>query len=168
MYDEWWMRQGSSPNREFDALDRLTSTVRPLGIAVSYDYDKNSRLKSLTDTHNNKTQYSYDALGRPTVVSYQDGTSITYGEYDGTGNATRIVEPRGSVVTQSFDSVGRLRERGIQPGAGVEGVTSESFAYDGLGRITEARSGDLFDAPVRFPVTPRVGRNSGQDNQISP
>ena len=47
------------------------------------------------------------------------------------------------MINQAFDSAGRLRVRGIELGAEVEGVVSETFTYDGLGRLTEARSGEV-------------------------
>ncbi len=45
------------------------------------------------------------------------------------------------MVAQSLDAANRLTARTITPAAGFEGPTSETFAYDGLDRLTQAVSG---------------------------
>ena len=124
----------------YDGLDRLTRTVRPEGISVDYAYDRSSRLKTYRDALQQTTSWSYDALGRNRTTTYSDTTqeSVTY---DAAGNPTLLVDANGNRVTQGFDDANRMTSRAIVLGGGVEGPTAESFAYDGLSRLTQVQSG---------------------------
>jgi YD repeat-containing protein len=80
-----------------------------------------------------------DDADRVLSVRYPDLTTLRYTEYDTAFNPTRVIDPRGNQIEQVFDQANRLRSRQIAPATGVEGVTSESFSYDGLGRLTALR-----------------------------
>ena len=124
----------------YDGLDRLTRTVRPEGISVDYGYDASSRLVTYRDALDKTTTWTYDALGRKRSTTYPDATqeSVTY---DAAGNPTLLVDANGTSVTQGFDTANRLTARTIVRGSGVEGPTAETFAYDGLSRLTQVQSG---------------------------
>ena len=49
--------------------------------------------------------------------------------------------PTAPASTQVFDAANRLTRPVDRAGAGVEGPTAESFAYDGLSRLTQVQSG---------------------------
>ena len=92
---------------------------------------------SFRDTKNQTTTYVYDGLGRLSSVTYADGRTESF-VYDATGNATQVTQPDGTVLTQVFDDLGRLASRTVNLAPGLGGHTTESFGYDGLGRMTSA------------------------------
>ncbi|HEY9421595.1 MAG TPA: DUF6531 domain-containing protein, partial [Thermoanaerobaculia bacterium] len=148
--------------RTYDGLDRLTKEVRPEGIAVTYGYDKSSRLTSYKDALNQETTYTYDAFNRRTGVTYPDQTQESY-LYDASHNPRQVTDANGNVVTQTFDAANRLTGRSASLGVGVIGPNTESYAYDGLGRMTRAQSGTVvteltFDSLSRLVRERNVGK----------
>ena len=77
--------------------------------------DNASNLSTRTDNRNITTTYNYDALNRPTSITYSDGTSgATFG-YDAGGAAAHAIGQltsvsNGNSVTSfpNFDGVGRV------------------------------------------------------------
>ena len=57
-------------------------------------------------------------------------------------NVTQITDPNGSVIADTFDDNNWRTARSVTRGTGVLGTTSETFSYDGLGRLTEASDND--------------------------
>ena len=58
------------------------------------------------------------------------------------GNTTQITDQNGSVIAHTFDDLDRVTARDITKASGVVGDTDEDFAYDALGRLTEAKDND--------------------------
>jgi YD repeat-containing protein len=131
--------EGHFTESTYDGLDRLTRTVRPEGISVDYGYDRSSRLLTYRDALNQTTTWTYDALGRKRSTTYPDATQESVG-YDAAGNPILLVDANGTSVTQGFDAANRLTGRTIVRGDEVEGPTAETFAYDGLSRLTQVQS----------------------------
>ena len=134
----------------YDGLGRLTrsgrdmnnngSTLDPLDIVTSQSWDANSRLASQTDPNGNVTSYDYDALDRLTQTTAADGTAnpATYNVH---GNVVSSTDPNGTVTTYNYDLNNRLLQKAILPAVGVATTTTlETFAYDGLGRVTQANN----------------------------
>lgn len=68
--------------------------------------------------------------------------------YDPTGNPRTITDPRGYVLTHTYDAAGRLDQKTIertqvagQPVRPLIGPSVEDYDYDGLGRLIRVRSG---------------------------
>jgi YD repeat-containing protein len=74
-------------------------------------------------------------------MQYPDTETVAY-EFDASGNVTEITDPNGSVIEDTYDDDGRRTARGVTRGTGVLGTTSETFTYDGLGRMTQASDND--------------------------
>jgi RHS repeat-associated protein len=149
--------------RSYDGLDRLIREVKPEGISVDYGYDKSSRLISYKDALGQETTYTYDATGRRTGVRYADGRIESY-VYDGANNLQQVTDSNGSLIAQTFDASNRLTGRSVARGNGVIGPTSESYAYDGLGRLKQASSGTVstqltFDSLSRLVAEQTAGRD---------
>lgn len=81
-------------------MGRITGYTSPEG-AVSYTYDANGNVLTVTDSHGTITR-TYDALNR--VLSYTDtyGKVIRY-EYDAVGNLSKIIYPDNTAVFQNTD-----------------------------------------------------------------
>jgi YD repeat-containing protein len=134
----------------YDGLGRLTrsgrdmnnngSTLDPLDIVTTQSWDANSRLSTKTDPNGNVTSYGYDSLNRLTQTTAADGTanSATYGVH---GNVVSSTDANGTVTTCNYDLNNRLLQKTIVPAVGVAtSTTLETFAYDGLGRVTQANN----------------------------
>ncbi|NJL29140.1 MAG: RHS repeat protein [Thermoanaerobaculia bacterium] len=81
-------------------------------------------------------------LGRLERLQPPDGGAYSY-ERDAAGNPTRITDPNGSQMVQTFDARGLLTGRTSTLAAGVVGPTLETFTHDGLGRMMTATSGAI-------------------------
>jgi RHS repeat-associated protein len=134
--------EGNGTANTYDGLDRLAQTVQPEGIAVTYGYDAASRLVSYQDAAGHETRWAYDALDRRTSTTYPDNKTEVV-TYDQSGNVVGFTDPLQTQVAQTFDLAGRLTARTVTPGANVVGPLSETYAYDGLGRLTRAESGGV-------------------------
>lgn len=123
----------------------VTGTVQAL-----FTWDLDGRLGSATDGMGRQTAFVYDAQGRITSQSLSSGGSFSFA-YDLDGHRTGIIDPLGTQVADTFNSVGLRVARAVTPAAGVLGTTAESFSYDALGRITSATDDD---------TVAQIGRNS--------
>jgi RHS repeat-associated protein len=137
----------------YDGLKRLVKTTRiltstgdgsgsPVGsITTTQTFDDSSRLISETDDNGNATTYAYDSLNRRVLTTFADTTTATT-QYDVHNDPVFMTDANGNQVTSVFDSNSRLTSRSIVLGPGVVGPTSETYAYDGLGRRVQAQDND--------------------------
>lgn len=90
-----------------DGVGNLTSMTPPAPMgATTIGYDSLSRVTSVRDGAGRTTRYAYDALDRPTLLSYDDATTVTY-RYDRLGNAVEQVDATGTRAW-AFDAGNRL------------------------------------------------------------
>jgi YD repeat-containing protein len=138
---------GQQRSKTYDAMGRVTQTVTPEGGTWRYYYDSNSacsgstntagRLVETADPNGTDTCYSYDALGRITLV-YANGISsctqrLFY--YDGSSGFSGTI-PSG--VTTPTYSLGRMVEAATATcSAPVTLLTDEWFSYDKDGNETD-------------------------------
>jgi RHS repeat-associated protein len=83
------------------------------------------------------------------AASGEDQYATWFNEFDGFGNLTRAVDPRGAVTTNGWDELGRLSKRTFLDLDGSTVLSSESFGYEpggqvryhtnGLGGVTETQ-----------------------------
>src|SRR6185312_11354604 len=66
----------------YDSLQRLTDATNPESGHVHYDWDSAGNLVKRTDNRGFITQYTPDALGRVSAISYSDGTPGVSFAYD--------------------------------------------------------------------------------------
>ncbi|MCI0636723.1 MAG: hypothetical protein L0206_22820, partial [Actinobacteria bacterium] len=164
---------GNTKTYFFDGLDRLVLTGcdlregghggQPLDLSnprnpdgqvrVAQVYDGNSRLTAIVDDNGNRTSFGYDALDRQVAKTYADATGHIY-EYDRDDNLILETDPNGSEVTRTYDALHRLIRCQVARAPGVGGTTLETYAYDGLSRLTFAS--DDNGAPATAEVTERV------------
>ncbi len=107
----------------YDGLGRKTSETTPEAGTVNYTYNSYSLMTQRTDARNVVTAYSYDGLNRLTQVSYTTtGTSAA---------ATPTVSYAYGTNAVAYNN-GRLITM-------TDGVGSESYTYDQLGRTTQVQ-----------------------------
>jgi len=147
--------RGNVMRYEYDGLSRLVRTVRLITdtgdgggsiigqVVTQQVHDDTSRLRSRIDDNGNATLYVYDALNRRVAEGSADGTTIEVVTYDIHDNRVLVRDANGSEIGSVFDLNNRCTSRSIVPGPGVSSdTTSESFQYDGLGRVARAEDDD--------------------------
>lgn len=105
-----------------------TQITNALSQSVYNNYDFNAgAVISTTDPNNNTTNYSYDAMARPTQIQYPDGgeTSYCYTDEGGSTCSHATTPPYDFVVTK-------------QTGTSA-GPYTNTVVYDGLGRVSETQ-----------------------------
>jgi RHS repeat-associated protein len=133
----------------YDADGRRVTRILPNGATTRYAYDAGDALRAIE--HDGHTLLlERDALGRETGRAAADGRFTVRSAYD---EADRLIEQRvvapapgggvPAILVQrqwQYDAVGRVK----QIDDGRWGKTT--YRYDGLGRLVEARRGDLREA----------------------
>ncbi|GEM_PF-2156334 len=139
---------GNLTGWSYDGLGRCTLSIADLNgdglldFAVdaghASTYDDNNCLLVSTDANTNSTSYTYDALDRPILQTFADGTHCTF-VWDSRSELVSSTDPNGSVVTNRYDLLHRIVHRDIAARSGVATTTTfETFAYDGCSRLTLA------------------------------
>jgi RHS repeat-associated protein len=140
----------------------LVSVNGPFGQALSFSYNSENQISTVTDPAGATIVYAYDGSGNLSSVTYQDGTSRTY-QYENTSfpnNLTGIVdESGGQFNTVSYDSVGRAVSA---QNAGGANAISVSYATTSA-TVSDALSGstvlDFTDASGYSPRVSSVSHN---------
>jgi RHS repeat-associated protein len=129
---------------DYDGLGRQVRETRPEGIDIRRSYDRAGRLTEYRDAKNQATTYQYDAANRQIGITYPDNESESF-EYDAAGNLEKRVDALGNQITSTYDNANRLisRSASVNVSAGVEGPFTETYSWDGLGRLRQAQSGGV-------------------------
>ena len=107
---------------------RMTTATDYMGNPTTMTYDETGNVIKTVDRDENETLYQYDALGRTTSITTEDGT-VSY-TYDARGNQTSVTDARGNTAYYSYDNNNQLVSETDASGA----VTT--YSYDGEGNIT--------------------------------
>lgn len=116
----------------------------PLGHTLSYQYDHAGRLITLTNQNGEISSFGYDLLDRITDEVGFDGRHQRYVS-NPVGRLTHLIERGGSdfgpgkVTRFEHDPMGRITAK-HHVGEAAEYAASSQFAYDALGRLTEANN----------------------------
>ncbi len=103
----------------------ITQEINPLGGMTFYEYDDAGRTIAVIDPDGNRTEYEYDRRGNLLKLTRPDGKSIIT-EYE-ENKPTRLIDPKGAIWLQEWDSHGLLIRK-ISP-LGAE----SKYQYDNLG-----------------------------------
>jgi RHS repeat-associated core domain len=141
----------------YDAVNRLISTIDPMGNSNSNAYDKNGNLIKVTDRENHVSCHYYDDINRRTRTAQLMGGSNcavlaagdlwTDTEYDAVGNVTRLLTAKHNATPAAcagssppadcestayqYDPADRLVLENYADG------TTRQFAYDKAGNLTQ-------------------------------
>ncbi len=149
----WRVNAEGDPTRwTFDAAGRMTkkevalatgTTIEDFTSAVvtEWGFDKNDRMTTHKDDAGNTSTYTFDALDRVTELKYPDLEKITY-VYDDADNITKTTDAAGNVIDDVYDDNNQRTSRTVTRATGFLGTTSETFTYDGAGRMTKAEDND--------------------------
>jgi RHS repeat-associated protein len=155
-------RDGNITTYTYDANARLATVLQkpnPVGqptlvYTTTVGRDDNGNATHVTQGNNVVTDYGFDALDRMiSSTTHPDGvTSLVTGYVlDGNGNVLTKTTADGTVVTNTYDAVNRLKSvasTGLttiaydyDPSGNrlqmVDGTGTTSYQYDGLGRLTQ-------------------------------
>lgn len=112
-----------------DARGRLSSLTQDTR-SVSYNYDNDGFVQSITAPEGEVTRYSHDGVGRVTTVVHPDNDETLFA-YDGNGNLTGLTTPSGDTHSFTYNNINKLNGYSL-PGSGG----SYSFSFDGEGQLT--------------------------------
>ena len=96
---------------------------------------------AMTDPNDNTTGYAHDSLNRLVRSTYADG-QVEHFVYDALDNVVEHIGRNGLKTSITRDAAGRPVGESFTSLAGRQSPGSVSYAYDGLGRMTEARDED--------------------------
>ncbi len=121
-------------NYGYDAHDRATTAVDPLGGVTTTTYDGADRVIAVRDAAEHLTTYGYDAYGRRNEIREPapgpgQPPRIVRHRFDANGNLTSLTDPLGAVTTHHYDVRDRLAAT-VDPLGGVA-----TFSYDAAGRL---------------------------------
>ncbi|MCE9638366.1 MAG: hypothetical protein K8T90_21910 [Planctomycetes bacterium] len=136
---------GYETTRTADGLARVVEESRDMGssaaIVTQWTWSLHDQVTRLRDDNSHDTDYMYDVFGRLVTKTYESTKTVSY-QHDANGNVVEIEDQNGTLIAQGFDDLDRLTGRTITAASGVGGDTDEDFAYDALGRLTEAKDND--------------------------
>lgn len=132
---------GISIEYKYDLRNRLVHTVETdeegNHFETQMSYDSSGFKSSETDQFGNETTYVNDSLGRPISITYPETSSglhssitptYTYA-YDLFDHPISVTDPKGRVLTKSYNVKGKLAEINYLDG------TKEAFRYDSGGNL---------------------------------
>jgi RHS repeat-associated protein len=133
------LRVAVAMRRDGLGMNPLDTTQASDGLITQvHRYDNNGRLAYNLDDNGRVTRYEYDAMNRLQKTIFADNTSVAVTEYDNLGRVRSSRDALGTTIANEYDVLGRLTTRQISKAKGVQGGTSESYAYDGMGRMISA------------------------------
>jgi RHS repeat-associated protein len=111
----------------YDTRNRRNSRIDQLNHpAETWTYDAAGNVQTFTDRKGQLTQYQYDALNRPSLVTYNDGSTITP-TFDTGNRMTQIVDSVSGTIARSYDGLDRLTQEQTPQG-------TVNYTYDAAGR----------------------------------
>ena len=128
----------------YDALGRITSRLQTVTAApasktftVSYSY-ANGRQTGITYPSGRVVSYSFDADGRIASMTVDGLSILASASYFPFGGVKSWTWGNGEPYSRSFDLDGRVSTITIGPAAGLYADLSEAFSYDSLNRLISA------------------------------
>jgi YD repeat-containing protein len=143
----WTDARGHDIFYQYDGLNRCTAAIMDLNgdgipdlgdVETQTGYDADSRMIAFTDNNGNTTSHTYDSLNRETKTTSADGSFGTNG-YDPHDNVVMSADQNSTVLSHTYDLLNRRTGTTVLAYGGGTAATStfETFAYDGLSRLTQ-------------------------------
>jgi RHS repeat-associated protein len=110
-------------------------------VITAYTFDTDGRLVTYTATNSTtsdqSTLYTYDKLDRVVTIAWPVSGTHIY-TYDKASNRISTTDPNTTLTVAAYDAANQLTGQAITLFTNVLGATSVTFAYDGMGRRTQA------------------------------
>ncbi len=149
-----------STSDTYDSLGYLHFSSGNNGQKLTYSYDKNSRVKTMTDALNRLTTYQYDSAGRKIKEIRPDNKFITF-NYDHYGYLSSVTDPGGKITTYKNNSFGEK----ISVNSPDSGVTN--YTYDIAGQLTNVARNDGTSVSITYDAIGRIKTTSTTGSNIS-
>jgi len=155
---------GSGTNEwVYDTADQiLTNSQSRTEAVLSYGYDVQGNRTSMS-YNGDPTSYAYDLAGRLTTLSNNLG-NFTYAWHPELGQISSLTFPGGAMVTNHYDTLGRLLVRSNLNSTGTA-VSSFAYSYDLADLATNVVHFDGASVGFAYDTTRQlndaVGRSSG-------
>jgi RHS repeat-associated protein len=152
----------------YDALGWRTQEKKGTA-TMSYGYDAAGNRNQRTDFNGAITNYTYDALNRPTTISYPDTTSVTYGydvlsrmttatnaagtvtiAYDNRGRVSSVTDVFGQVVSYGYDANSNRTQLSLNA------ATSATYQYDVINRLTQLTDNASLNTTFSYDATDKL------------
>lgn len=150
----------------YDSLERLTTVTNGAGSAIGFGYDLDNEVTSITyPGSSHVVNQTYDGAGRETTVADWLGHTTNF-SYDANGNLTSTAYPNTTTATSTYDNADNLLSTEDAPDpnptspfasfaytydgdsqiqteadTGTPDPTSQTYAYDPVGRLSSTSSG---------------------------
>ncbi|MEN6460939.1 MAG: X2-like carbohydrate binding domain-containing protein [Syntrophomonas sp.] len=106
----------------------LSTAIDPAGVTINYTYDAAGRVTSISDEEGNKTTITYDAQDRPLTITDPLGCTLSY-SYDSYGNKTSETDGNGNTTSYTYNNDHKMTSQKDAFG----NVTN--YGYDGEDRL---------------------------------
>lgn len=150
----------SETSYEYDALNRVVTTIDPVGGRTTYTYDKRSgKISSVTDAAENRRTFRYNDAGELIEETDIRGNVIRY-QYNELGRITAITDAAGRVTRYYYLPGGRLEKSVYSDGRKM------FYEYDALGRIRQKTDGKGYRLSYTYDSMGRILRvvsSAGQE-----
>jgi YD repeat-containing protein len=142
---------------QYDSRGRLSS-VSQGGRSVTFTYDSNSYLDTVTDSLGRVTGFDHDAVGRVTAQTLPDGRVITY-SYDTNGNLTALTPPGRPAHTFTYTSVD-LQATYTAPSVNGGGANQTTYAYNADRQLELITRSDGKTIDINYDSAGRIASQS--------
>ena len=151
---------GRSVSNAYDAVGRAIRSTLPDGSSVSNAYDRSESPVSTTLPHGETHAFGWTPVGLPasyTAPEAPDAGRRLERAYNAAREQTALVKPDGTVVSNIYDSAGRLAAVVAVRGDEIE---RRDLAYDHAGRLQSVRSG-YAETGYCYDSFLQIGEDSG-------
>ena len=122
---------GNSVQYEYDDLGRIVKQTYEDGDTVTFKYNNDGDLASVTDSATNTTTtYYYDLSGR--LMKYTEGSRAVEYTYDTLNNLTSVSDTCNGTTSYTYDDDNRVE-------AVTNGNAGKTYSYDGFGRLESSQ-----------------------------
>jgi len=134
----------------YDKRDRMKTRGDALDRGESWTYYASGSVETYTDRKAQVTRYVYDAVGRMSSVTYDDG-SVATATYDNGNRLRTLVDTQAGTLGWDYDDLDQLT-------ATTSAQGNMTFAYDPAGRRSEMRAASQPVVEYRYDDGDRLRR----------